>query len=156
MIKRRSRLVISSNSYRLSRFRHLGGCFMAAASNFMLGQRDFQRRFSSNVSTSSLIGTSNGKFSTNGFRLKGCCSENYGNLLRNINDIKIDHGNSNGVRAYGPFFPQLVRASEEFVKMEEQQKSLNSRAINGGGAANRLDNPSPEKIMLAVDVDEGN
>ncbi|KAL8488197.1 hypothetical protein ACS0TY_024470 [Phlomoides rotata] len=167
MIKRRSRLEISSNSYRLSRFGHLGGCFMAAAaSNFMLGQRDFQmslRRLSSNVSTSSLIDISNGKLFTNGFRLKGCCSENYGNLLRNNNDIKIDHANSSGLqkaRAYGPSFPQLLRPSEEVVKMEEQKKSLNSGAVNGGGAANRgnfagvLDNPSKEKIMLAVDVDE--
>lgn len=171
MIKRRPWLAISSNSNCFSRFRHLGDCFMAAASNFMLGPRDFQmslRRISSNVSTSSVIDISNGRLFTNGFRIKGCCSENYGNVLRNNNDFKNDRGNANGngngvqkARAYGPCVPQLLRVSEEVVKVEDQQKSLNSKGVNGGGAANRgnftgfLDQPSQEKIMIAVDVDEG-
>lgn len=168
MIKRRSWLAISCNGNCVSRFRHLGGRYMAAASNFMLGQRDFQmlslRRLSSNASTSSAIDASNGRFITNGFRLKGCGSENYRHVLRDNNDFKNDRGTSNGVqkaRAYAPFVPQLLRVSEEVVRVEDQQKSLNSRVVNGGSAANRgnltgiLNQPLPEKIMVAVDVDEG-
>ncbi|KAL0308365.1 UNVERIFIED_CONTAM: hypothetical protein Sradi_5778800 [Sesamum radiatum] len=139
---------------------------MAAASNFMLGQRDFQmmslRRLSSNASTSSAMDASNGRFFTNGFRLKGCCSENYGNVLRDNNDFKNDRGTSNGLRkarAYAPCVPE-VRVSEKVFRVEDQPKSLNSRVANGGSSANRgnltgvLNQPLPEKIMVAVDVDE--
>ncbi|KAK6147531.1 hypothetical protein DH2020_018443 [Rehmannia glutinosa] len=167
MIRKRYSLAISSNSNCISRFRHLGGCFMAAASSFMLGQRDFQmsslRRLSSNASTSSAIDLSTGRFFTNGFRLKGCCSENYGNVLWNNNDRKNDRGSDNGVhkaKVYSPSIRELLRVSEEVVKVEDQQTSINSRVVNGGGAANRgnftgtLDQPFPEKIMVAVDVDE--
>ncbi|KAK6131719.1 hypothetical protein DH2020_034516 [Rehmannia glutinosa] len=167
MIKKRYSLAISSNTNCISRFRHLGGCFMAAASNFMLGQRDFQmsslRRLSSNASTSSAIDVGTGRFFTNGFRIKGCRSENYGNVLRNSNDFKNNRGSDNGVhkaRVYSPCIRELLRVSEEVVKVDDQQKSINSRAVNGGGAANRgnltgtLDQPFPEKIMVAVDVDE--
>ncbi|KAI3447263.1 hypothetical protein Pfo_003928, partial [Paulownia fortunei] len=165
---RRSFLVNSFNINCIGRFRHLGCCSMAAAaSNFVGGQRDLQmvslRRLSSNASTSSTIDISNGRFFNNGFRLKGCCSENYGSGLRNNYDFKNDHGNSNGLqkpRAYGPCVTPLLRVSEEVVRVEDQLKNLYSRDVNGEGAANRgscngvPDQPLPEKIMVAVDVDE--
>ncbi|KAH6818413.1 Haloacid dehalogenase-like hydrolase superfamily protein [Perilla frutescens var. frutescens] len=139
----------------------------AAASNFMLGQRDFNmslRRLSSNLSaTSAAIDFSKGRIFAYGFRLKGCSSENYGNVLRNSNDFKNDRVGGIEVqkaRAYGPSVPQLLRVSEEVVRAEDQRLSLDSRAVNGGASANRgnsagaLGQPSPEKIMIAVDVDE--
>ncbi|PIN13869.1 hypothetical protein CDL12_13501 [Handroanthus impetiginosus] len=167
MIKRRSWLAISSNITGIFRFRHFGVRFMAATSKLMLGQRDFQmfsfRRFSSNASTTSATNVTSGRFITNGFRLKACSSENYSNVLRNNNDLKNDRSSGNGVRkarAYAPCTQQLLRVSEEVVKVEDQQRSLDSRAVNGGGVANRgnstwiLDHPLPEKIVVAVDVDE--
>ncbi|KAH6837494.1 Haloacid dehalogenase-like hydrolase superfamily protein [Perilla frutescens var. hirtella] len=139
----------------------------AAASNFMLGQRDFNmslRRLSSNLSaTSAAIDLSKGRIFAYGFRLKGCSSENYGNVLRNSNDFKNDRVGGIEVqkaRAYGPSVPQLLRVPEEVVRAEDQRLSLDSRAVNGGASANRgnsagaLGQPSPEKIMIAVDVDE--
>lgn len=137
----------------------------AAASNFMLGQRDFNmcfRRLSSNLpATSSAIDLSKGRIFAYGFRLKSCSDDNYGNILRNNNDLKNDCIGGNEVlnaRAYGPSVPQLLRVSEEVVKTANQRQS---QAVNGGASANRgnsagaLDQPSPEKIMIAVDVDEG-
>ncbi|KAH6779200.1 Haloacid dehalogenase-like hydrolase superfamily protein [Perilla frutescens var. hirtella] len=139
----------------------------AAASNFMLGQRDFNmslRRLSSNLSaTSAAIDLSKGRIFAYGFRLKGCSSENYGNVLRNSDDFKNDRVGGIEVqkaRAYGPSVPQLLRVPEEVVRAEDQRLSLDSRAVNGGASANRgnsagaLGQPSPEKIMIAVDVDE--
>ncbi|KAG8376286.1 hypothetical protein BUALT_Bualt09G0047400 [Buddleja alternifolia] len=153
MIKRRFFIAISAN---LNCTHRLGDCSMAGASNLLYGQRDFQmlslRGLSSNNSTSSDIGVSNGRFLVNGFRLKACCSENHGNVLRNNNgEFNSDRGNVNGVqkaRAYAPSIPQLLRVSEEVV------------IVNGGAAANRgnltgvPDQPLPEKVMIAVDVDE--
>lgn len=138
---------------------------MAAASNFMLGQRDFNmslRRLSSNLSaTSAAIDLSKGRIFAYGFRLKGCSSENYGNVLRNTNDFNYVGGNEvQKARAYGPSVPQLLRVSEEAVRADDQRQSLDSRAVNGGASANRgssagaLGQPSAEKIMIAVDVDE--
>ncbi|KAL6521308.1 hypothetical protein OROGR_017877 [Orobanche gracilis] len=135
---------------------------MAATSNFILGQRYFElsylRRFSQ--STSSAVDVSTGSLLTNGFMLKGCCSGKYVNILRNNynnnNYFENDRAIGKGVqkaRVYG-------RVSEEAVKVEDQQKSLSSRAVIGGGAANRgnfnefLDQPFQEKTMVAVDVDE--
>ncbi|GFP97636.1 hypothetical protein PHJA_001907700 [Phtheirospermum japonicum] len=173
MLSNRFRPAILSNSNCISRFRHLRGSFMAAASNFMLGQRDFQmsslRGLSSNTAASSAIDISTARLK-NGFRLKSCCPENYNNVFRNNNnyyyknnEIKNDRAIGNGVqkaRVYSPCVPQLLRVSEEIVKVEDQQKCLNSRAVNGGGDANRgnfagvLDQPLSDKIMVAVDVDE--
>lgn len=71
---------------------------------------------SSNASSSSAVDYfSTGKFLSNGFRLKGSCSENYGNILRNDNDCKNDGCNSNVLQKakdYGPWLPQLLRVSE--------------------------------------------
>ncbi|KAL6560079.1 hypothetical protein OROHE_006317 [Orobanche hederae] len=152
------------NSICTNQFRHLGDSSMAATSNFILGQRDFElsylRRFSQSTSTSSAVDVTTGSFLTNGFMLKGCCSGKYVNILRNNynnnNNLKNGRAIGKGVqkaRVYG-------RVSEEAVKVEDQQKSLNSRAVIGGGAANRgnftefLDEPFQEKTMVAVDVDE--
>lgn len=167
MIKRRSCQSISSNTSRFSRIRHLRVSLMAAAaSNFMLGQRDINmcfRRLSSNLpATTSAIDLSKGRIFSSGFRLKSCSDHNYSNILRNNNDLKNNCVGGNEVlkaRAYGPPVPELLRVSEEVVKTEKQRQS---RTVNGGTSANRgnsagaLDQPSPEKIMIAVDVDEGN
>ncbi|KAL3644298.1 hypothetical protein CASFOL_012230 [Castilleja foliolosa] len=169
MLKDLFRPAISSNSNCISRFGHLRGSLMAAISNFMLGQRDFQmsspRGLSSNPTASSAKYISTSRFLTNGFRLKSCCSEDYSNVFRNNNnkDMKNDCAIGNGVqkaRAYSPCVPQLLRLSEEIVKVEDQQKCLNDGAVNGGGDANRgrfdgvLAQPLSDKIMVAVDVDE--
>ncbi|KAL2533331.1 Haloacid dehalogenase-like hydrolase (HAD) superfamily protein [Abeliophyllum distichum] len=143
---------------------------MAATSNFLVGQRDLQilslRRLLTNVSIASAIDTSNGRF-INGLsfsKFKGCCSENYVNKFRN-NDTDI-FSNSNGVqkaRAFGPHLPQFLCDSEGVVRVEDRGNSVDYRAFNGayvGGSPNRgsstgfPDQLLPEKIMVAVDVDE--
>ncbi|KAL3642862.1 hypothetical protein CASFOL_013677 [Castilleja foliolosa] len=168
MLRIRFRPAISSTSDCISRFGNLRCSYMAAASNFMLWQIDSQisslRGLSSNTAASSAIDISTARFVTNGFRLKSCCSESYSNVFRNNNnDMKHDRTIGNGVqkaRVYSPCVPQLPRVSEEIVKVEDQQKCVNSHAVNGGGDANRanfagvLARPLSDKIMVAVDVDE--
>lgn len=137
----------------------------AAASNFTLGQRDLNmclRRISSNLSaTSSAIDLSKGKILAYGFSLQGCSSDNYGNVFRISNHFKHNCVGGNEVqrsRVYDPSIPQLLGVSEEVVTAEDQRQS---RGVNGGSSANRwnvagaVDRPLPEKIMIAVDVDEG-
>ncbi|KAG8373881.1 hypothetical protein BUALT_Bualt11G0071400 [Buddleja alternifolia] len=123
---------------------------MAAASNFMVGQRDFQlgflRRLSSDASISSAIDVVNGSFSVNGFRVKVRCSDNYGNILReNKNNNKdFRNGIGNGVQkawAYAPCLEQMRRRSDE-------------GDANRGGCSGVVEQPLPEKMMVAVDVDE--
>ncbi|KAL0333644.1 UNVERIFIED_CONTAM: hypothetical protein Sangu_1520600 [Sesamum angustifolium] len=166
MLKRRSLLGFASNIDSVSRFRDSRGCFMAApSSSFIGGQRDLQmfslRRLSSNASTSSAVDNfSTRRFLSNGFRLKGSCSENYGSILRNNNDFKNDRCNSNVLqkaKEYGPWLPQLLRVSEEVIGVKDQLK----RSVNAEGDANRgssngvLNQFLSQKIMVAVDVDEG-
>lgn len=143
---------------------------MAAVSNPVLGQRDFSSmsfaRLSSNLSaaTSSAVDLRKGRILAYGFRIRGCASENYGNVLLNGNEFKGDRVGGNEAlkaRAYGPSLPQLLRVSEEVVRAEDQRPGVDPRAGNGGAAANRgnfagaVGQPSPERIMVAVDVDEG-
>ncbi|CAI9766618.1 unnamed protein product [Fraxinus pennsylvanica] len=140
---------------------------MAAASNILVGQRDFQilsvRRLSS---TASSIDTSSGRF-VNGLsfiKFKCCSSDTYGNKFRSSdNDV---FSNSNGVqkaRAFGPCLPQFLCDLEADVRVEDRENSVDYRAFNGsrdGGSTNRgsstgfPDQLLPEKIMVAVDVDE--
>lgn len=170
MLRRRSSLLISSNINRIRRFHHLGGGAMAAASNFMSGQRDFQmlslRRLSVYASTSSAVDINDGRLFNNVLRLKACSSENHRSVLRSTNDFKNDrsNGNGNGLRkakVYGPCLPQLLCVSEDVVRVGSELKSLESRDVNVEGANNRgssngfAGQPLPEKIMVAVDVDEG-
>ncbi|KAL0292395.1 UNVERIFIED_CONTAM: hypothetical protein Scaly_2593000 [Sesamum calycinum] len=118
------------------------------------------RRLSSNASTSSAVDNfSTRRFLSNGFRLKGSCSENYGSILRNNNDFKNDRCNSNVLqkaKEYGPWLPQLLRVSEEVIGVKDQLK----RSVNAEGDANRgssngvLNQFLSQKIMVAVDVDE--
>ncbi|GER41743.1 hypothetical protein STAS_18482 [Striga asiatica] len=169
MISRRFRSPIRDC---ISDFRRFGTSFMAAASNFMVGNKDFQMaslRALSSTSASSAIDTSTSSFLKNRFTLKACSSQNYGSALRNNNDnnsndnFKSYRAMGNGVqkaRVYSPCVRQLLGVSEEAVKVEDQQKSLNSRAVNGSSAANRgnfkgaLGQPFQDKVMVAVDVDE--
>ncbi|CAI9780321.1 unnamed protein product [Fraxinus pennsylvanica] len=143
---------------------------MAAASNFLVGQRDLQilslRRLSSNLSTASAIDTSDGRFikGLSSFKFKCCCSDNYGNKFQ-IHDNDI-FSNSNGVqkaRAFGPCLPQFLFDSEEVVSVEDRANIVDYSAFIGardGGSTNRgnstgfPDQLLPEKIMIAVDVDE--
>lgn len=138
---------------------------MAAVSNSVLGQRDFSMSFTRLSSNLSVVDLHKARIFAYGFRIKGCSSEkNYGNVLRNCNDFKSDRIGGNEVvkaRAYGPSVPQLLRVSEEVVRAEDQQRSIDPRAVNGGASASRgnfaggLEHPSPERTMVAVDVDEG-
>ncbi|CAA0818710.1 Haloacid dehalogenase-like hydrolase (HAD) superfamily protein [Striga hermonthica] len=167
MISRRFRSPIRDC---ITDFRRFGTSFMAAAaaaaSNFMVGHKDFHMaslRALSSTSASSAIDTSTSRFFKNRFTLKACSSQNYGSALRNNND---NNNNSMGsgvqkARVYSPCVRQLLGVSEEAVKVvEDQQKSLNSRAVNGSSAANRgnfkgaLGQPFQDKVMVAVDVDE--
>ncbi|CAA3005079.1 uncharacterized protein LOC111404026 isoform X1 [Olea europaea subsp. europaea] len=164
MIKKRYSLFTSSaNFYR--NFRYLRGNFMAAASNFSVGQRDLQimspRRLLSNISTASAIDTSNGRF-IRGLRFKCCRSENYGNKFQNNdNDIFSNSNAMQKARAFGPYLPQILFDSVE-VRVEDMANSVDY-AFNGAhdcGSTNRgnstgfPDQLLPEKIMIAVDVDE--
>ncbi|KAL2503318.1 uncharacterized protein Fot_37166 [Forsythia ovata] len=133
---------------------------MAAASNFLVGQRDFKmlsfRRVFSNVSTASVVDISNGP---RRFRLKGCCSEYYSNSIRNN-----DYNGVQNVKAYAPCLQPLLRDLEEVVTVEDPQNGPNSRAFSGvlgaaastnrGSSTGFRDQHFPEKIMVAVDVDE--
>ncbi|KAL1531246.1 hypothetical protein AAHA92_33945 [Salvia divinorum] len=162
MIKWPSRQSILSNANCSPRFRRLVCCYMAAAaSNFLLSQRDFNmsfRRLSS--TTSSAIDLSRGKIFAYGLSRS---SEKCGNVLRNCIDSKSDRVSVNEVlkaRAYGPSIPQLLGLSEEVVRAENQRRTIDPRGFNGDASANRgnsagaMDHPLPEKIMIAVDVDE--
>ncbi|KAL8040134.1 hypothetical protein ABFX02_10G079000 [Erythranthe guttata] len=144
MLKARSWLAISSNTNLIRRFHNLGLFFMA---NFMLGQTDFQmlplRRF--NTATSPLIDITKRRLPPpNRFRFRGCCSDNHGN---NFSSDRVSCNDVQKVRASPSWAPQLLRPSDEVF-------------VNGGGAANRgnfaggVDQSSPQKVMLAVDVDE--
>lgn len=135
---------------------------MATPANFLVNQRDFQmlslRRLSSNASVSSASDISEGRF-LNGFKLKGCCSENFSKILWDNNG----NGNSYGLQK-AMAFPHLSCVSEEVVRVEDQEKGLNSKVFNGArgklmGSSGSLTGFSekhlPRKIMVAVDVDEG-
>lgn len=163
MIKRPSWQAILSNANCFPRFRRLVPCFMAAAaSNSLLSQRDFNmsfRRLSS--AASSAIDSSRGRFFAYGFsRAPDKCS----NVLRNCIDPKSDRVGVNEAlkaRAYGPSIPQLLGLSEEVVRAEDQRRTTDPRVFNGdasanwGNSAGAMDHSSSEKIMIAVDVDEG-
>ncbi|KAL2481906.1 Haloacid dehalogenase-like hydrolase (HAD) superfamily protein [Abeliophyllum distichum] len=115
------------------------------------------RRVFSNVSTASVVDISNGP---RRFKLKGCCSEYYNHSFRN-ND---DYNGVQNVKAYAPSLQPLLRDLEEVVTVEDPQNGPNSRAFSGvrGAAASANRGSStrfqgqhfPEKIMVAVDVDE--
>lgn len=172
MITRRFSILNSRTIGYFIRFRHLGVCsycMAAASSNFMLGQRDFQmlslRKLSSGASVSSSIDIRNGRFIANGFRLRACYSENYRNVLGSNGDFRIDRGGKDDAqkeRVYAPFVPGVQRVSDELVKVENQQASVGSYVVNGscsiahkGNYRGVWDQSLPEKIMVAVDVDEG-
>ncbi|XP_022888507.1 uncharacterized protein LOC111404025 isoform X2 [Olea europaea var. sylvestris] len=164
MIKKRYSLFTSSANFHRN-FRYLRGNFMAAAPNFLVGQRDLQimspRRLLSNISTASAIDTSNGRF-IRGLRFKCCRSENYGNKFQNNdNDIFSNSNAMQKARAFGPYLPQFLFDSVE-VRVEDRANSVDY-AFNGArdcGSTNRgnstgfPDQLLPEKIMIAVDVDE--
>ncbi|CAI9760970.1 unnamed protein product [Fraxinus pennsylvanica] len=99
-------------------------------------------------------------------RVKGNCSEYYSNnLMNNDSDTKRKSYGVRKVKTYASCMLPLLHDSEEVATVEEPQIGLNSRASNGNcgggvGGANRGsstgfgDQDFPEKIMVAVDVDE--
>ncbi|XP_051150701.1 uncharacterized protein LOC127265071 isoform X2 [Andrographis paniculata] len=164
MIRRRFSIPISS-SYSIAcfhRFRHFrGDCCMAAASNFALGQRDFQimslRKLSSNASVPSAIGLSSRSFGRNGFRLRGCSSSSSGqnsNALRDNNDsFRLHRRIDTGLREDPACAPCALGVSNEVVR---DQLNAGFCPVNGSSASRKgyFRGDSSEKIMVAVDVDE--
>lgn len=182
MINRRNWLYllsVGSNLRLYNRHCRLFSSMAAVASNFSLNCKDPLRYFS--VQQSSLAVTSSAaEFSTKGIgrgkmislRIKGCCSSENSSSKNNISSRSSDFNNGN---ASGSSFElQRVRATSPYLRQQmlrelvAQEISLgfdNRLGSDDGGGACQNDRGSSrksagdrslsEKIVVAVDVDEG-
>ncbi|XP_022898182.1 uncharacterized protein LOC111411799 isoform X2 [Olea europaea var. sylvestris] len=135
---------------------------MAATSNILVGQRNLQILSVRKLpSTASAIDTSSGRFikGLSSFKFKCCSLENYGYKFRNNdNDVFSNSNEAQKARAFGPCLPPFLCDSEEAGMWEDRANSVDYRAFNGstnsGSSTGFPDRLLPEKIMVAVDVDE--